>query len=340
MINLVQNEFIKLIGKKRLIVVTLIMAVLISMFTYAQFREAERARKRLGTTDWRVTLQQRIIESQNRLNGRQVSEEWRKQLQNRVVQQQYYLDHGINPAEPGAPTFVRVFLENSIQLFLPLMMLVIAADLVSSEHGMGTVKLLLTRPVKRWRILLSKYITLVLSVSVIILIFVALSCLISGLVFGFRGWAAPVLTGFTFETGVLNTSGVHLISQWQYRVGFSLVCFPCGSNFVIYAVCIDQKHGGRYGSDAGVPDLRSHFKQYGLFLGIRQVPLHGQLEINQLSGRYCPSYRRHVFGFFSHDIVYLGSGSIVGFLYALYQAGCILGNYSLNKYKYGFSAKK
>lgn len=96
------------------------------------------------------------------------------------------------------------------------MMLVIAADLVSSEHGMGTVKLLLTRPVKRWRILLSKYITLVLSVSVIILIFVALSCLISGLVFGFRGWAAPVLTGFTFETGVLNTSGVHLISQWQY----------------------------------------------------------------------------------------------------------------------------
>lgn len=39
MINLVQNEFIKLIGKRRLIVVTLIMAVLISMFTYAQFRE-------------------------------------------------------------------------------------------------------------------------------------------------------------------------------------------------------------------------------------------------------------------------------------------------------------
>jgi ABC-2 type transport system permease protein len=216
LINLVHNEMIKLIAKKRLLVVGLILGMLISMFTYAQFQEAERARERLGTEDWRTVLQQRIIDTQNRLSSSRISDEWRDQLKIRVTQQQYYLDHNINPSEPGAPTFVRGFVENSLNLLLPLMIMVVAADLVSSEYSQGTVKLLLTRPVKRWRILLSKYITLILSVSFIILLFGFLSYLISGLVFGFRGWTAPVLTGFTVEGGELSTAGVHLIPQWQY----------------------------------------------------------------------------------------------------------------------------
>lgn len=216
MINLVQNEMVKLIGKKRLLVVGLIISVLISMFTYAQYQETERMRERLGETDWRTALQQRIIDSQNRLSSSRISDEWKKQLEIRIAQQQYYLDHNINPSEPGAPTFLRGFVENSIQLFLPLMVMVVAADLVSSENSMGTVKLLLTRPVKRWKILLSKYIALVLSVSFIIFIFGLLSYLISGVVFGFSGWTAPVLTGFTVEAGELNTSAVSLIPQWQY----------------------------------------------------------------------------------------------------------------------------
>ncbi len=216
MINLVQNEMLKLIGKKRLLVVALIIGVLISMFTYAQAQEAERTRERLGDTDWRIALQQRIIDSQNRLSSSRITDEWKRQLEIRIAQQQYYLDHNINPSEPGAPTFLRGFVENSIQLFLPLMVMVVASDLVSSEHSMGTVKLLLTRPVKRWKILMSKYITLILSVSFIVFIFGLLSYVISGAVFGFSGWTAPVLTGFIVEAGELDTSAVSLIPQWQY----------------------------------------------------------------------------------------------------------------------------
>lgn len=216
MINLVQNEMLKLIGKKRLLVVALIIGVLISMFTYAQAQEAERMRERLGDTDWRIALQQRIIDSQNRLSSSRITDEWKRQLEIRIAQQQYYLDHNINPSEPGAPTFLRGFVENSIQLFLPLMVMVVASDLVSSEHSMGTVKLLLTRPVKRWKILMSKYITLILSVSFIVFIFGLLSYVISGAVFGFSGWTAPVLTGFIVEAGELDTTAVSLIPQWQY----------------------------------------------------------------------------------------------------------------------------
>lgn len=226
MINLVHNEMLKIVRRKKLIYVGFIIAVLVSLFTYAQYKEIERRIERVGSIDWRTTLQQQIIDTQNRITSSGISDEWKSQLQLRIKQQQYYLDHDINPMEPGAPTFTRTFVENSITLFLPLMVMVIAADLVSSERSAGTVKLLLTRPVKRWKILISKYFALILSVSVIIFLFGILSYLISGLVFGYNGWSAPIMIGFTSEAGELNTSAAQMIPQWEYLLmEFSLVWF-------------------------------------------------------------------------------------------------------------------
>ncbi|RDU38795.1 ABC transporter permease [Neobacillus piezotolerans] len=226
MTKLVHNEMLKLLAKKRLLVIAAIIAVLVSLFTYAQLRQVETQRERMGTSDWKTILQQQIIDTQNRLSSSRISEEWKKQLQVSLQQQQYYLDHNINPSEPGAPTFMRMFIENSIDLFLPLMVMVIASDLVSSEHSQGTIKLLLTRPIKRWRVLLSKYLTLCLAISAIVAIMGFLSYLISGLVFGYKGWGAPILTGFSAAGSTLDTSGVKLVDQWQYLLmEFGLVWF-------------------------------------------------------------------------------------------------------------------
>ncbi|CEG26985.1 ABC transporter permease [Bacillus sp. B-jedd] len=226
MIKLVHNEMLKLLAKKRLLVIAAIIAVLVALFTYAQLRQIETQRERMGTSDWKTILQQQIIDTQNRLSSSRISEEWKKQLQISLQQQQYYLDYNINPSEPGAPTFMRMFIENSIDLFLPLMVMVIASDLVSSEHSLGSIKLLLTRPVRRWRVLMSKYLTLCLAVSVIVAMMGFLSYVISGLVFGYKGWGAPVLTGFSASGSTLDTSGVKLVAQWNYLLmEFGLVWF-------------------------------------------------------------------------------------------------------------------
>ncbi|AKU28003.1 ABC transporter permease [Geobacillus stearothermophilus] len=216
MSKLVYNEMLKIVRKKRLWVIAAIIAVLVALFTYAQYRETEELRKRLGTTDWRTQLQQQIVDLQNRLQSPSMSEEWQKYLQIRLKQQQYYLEHNINPSAPGAPTFMRTFIENAIDLFLPLLVMVVAADLVSSEASAGTIKLLLVRPVKRWKILLSKYIALLLSVSLIMLMAAVLSYAISGLVFGYGGFRLPLLTGFVQQGEDLNTANVHMIPQWKY----------------------------------------------------------------------------------------------------------------------------
>ncbi|RFU66358.1 ABC transporter permease [Peribacillus saganii] len=216
MINLVQNEIMKLLAKKRLLVIAVIVAILVGLFTYAQMKSVETQREKLGTSDWRASLQQQIIDTQNRLGSSRLSDEWREQLQISMKQQQYYLDNNINPSEPGAPTFVRMFIENSSDLFIPLLVLVIASDMVSSEHALGSVKLLLTRPVKRGKILLSKYIALILAVSAIVAMTALISYFLSGLIFGYKGLNAPILTGFTVENGNLDTSEVRLVSQWKF----------------------------------------------------------------------------------------------------------------------------
>ncbi|WP_169082577.1 ABC transporter permease [Paenibacillus sp. PL91] len=215
MINLVQNEMTKLIGKRRFIIISIIIVVLLSMFSYAQVKQSESTRERLGTVDWRAELQQQIVDMQNRLSS---AGQWREQIQIQIKQSQYYLDHDVNPSEPGAPTFIRGFVQNSAELFLPLLVMIIAVDLVSSERSMGTIKLLLTRPVSRFNILLSKYIALILSVSIVIFLFGSLSYVISAIMFGNAGWSAPVLTGFSTHGGELDISGVRLVSQWQYII--------------------------------------------------------------------------------------------------------------------------
>lgn len=216
MINLVYNEMVKLAGKRRLLVVTMIITILISLFTYAQLKQAEENRERFGDVDWRIALEQQLQRWENRLADGRTPDDSTEEFRVRIEQQRYYLDNNINPSEPGAPTFVRGFVENGINLLLPLMMMIVAADLVSSEHSAGTIKVLLTRKVRRWRILLSKYLALILCVSIIITLFGLLSTLISGTVFGFKGWSAPVLTGFNVSEGLLDTSGVHMLPQWQY----------------------------------------------------------------------------------------------------------------------------
>ncbi|MBA4600820.1 ABC transporter permease [Thermoactinomyces mirandus] len=213
---LVYNEMLKILRNRRILVITLILLVLIPVFTYAQYRNSQEQIRQLGTSDWRTLLQQKIVDQQNRIASSRIPEEWKTWAKLNIKQQQYYLEHDINPGAPGAPTFLRKFIEQSTSLFLPLLVVVLAADIVSAEHSLGTIKLLLSRPVPRWKILLSKYMALGLGISLLMLLTALLGYVISGAVFGYRGWTMPVLTGFKVQGDQLVTQGVHLIPQWKY----------------------------------------------------------------------------------------------------------------------------
>jgi ABC-2 type transport system permease protein len=225
---LIHNETIKMLKKRRFLVIIIIIAVLIPVFTYAQMKVAESSRKQFGTTDWHVTTQTQIQENTNRLSSNRIPDEWKRYLKVEIKKLQYGLDHNINPSSPNGVTFTRDFIKFTISLFLPLMVVVVAADIVSSEQSTGTIKILLTRPVRRWKILMSKFITVILFISLIIFLTGVLSYVISGVVFGYGGWNMPVITGYQISGTELSTVNAHAVGQWLYLLmEMSLGWFSC-----------------------------------------------------------------------------------------------------------------
>jgi ABC-2 type transport system permease protein len=226
LLGLVKNECIKMIKKKRFYVVVLILLALIPMFTYAQMRVAQNTQKQFGTTDWRVATRQEVSDMTRRMNSPRMTEEIKRYIQVQIQIKNYYLDKDIDPTSPDGVTFTRKFAESAISLFIPLIVMVISADIVSSEHSTGTIKLLLTRPVKRWKILLSKLITLVLFNSLIVITMGALCYLIAGSVFGFGGWGLPQFIGFNSSLNDVDFTHVRPVSQALYLwMEFGLVWF-------------------------------------------------------------------------------------------------------------------
>ncbi|MEK4851317.1 ABC transporter permease [Paenibacillus sp. FSL H7-0756] len=215
LLPLIRNECLKIIKKKRFYIILLILLVLVPMFTYAQMRIAERSRDKFNS-DWRLEIQQQITDNQNSLGSDRIPEEWKSYRRIFLQQLQYYLDHDVNPKEPSGVTFTREFVNNSVSLFIPLLIMAVASDLVSGERTTGTIKMLLTRPVRRWKVLFSKMAALLMFVSLIVLSVFVISYLVSGLAFGYKGFNVPVFTGFQLSGDTVDMSKVHAVEQWKY----------------------------------------------------------------------------------------------------------------------------
>lgn len=74
-----------------------------------------------------------------------------------------------------------------------LLCIIIGGGIVSSEYSTGTIRLLMIRPVLRWKILLSKLIAVfIIGYGAIFLLF-ALNIVSSGMAHGFEGLSVPIL---------------------------------------------------------------------------------------------------------------------------------------------------
>lgn len=223
LIALIQNETLKLWLKNRFYVILMILIILIPIFTFAELKVVSNHAEHFS--DWRNRTLQQIADMENTLSSDRIPEEWKRGKRIAVQQLQYYVEHDINPSAPSGVLFTRTFLDNAISLFIPMLVLALCSDIVSGERTSGTIKMLLTRPVRRWKILLSKLCALTLFVSLTIAVTVILCYLISGFVFGYGGWTAPVLAGFKIQGAVVDTADVYAVPQWRFLLMSAGLCW-------------------------------------------------------------------------------------------------------------------
>ncbi|MBC2372171.1 ABC transporter permease subunit [Listeria booriae] len=115
---------------------------------------------------------------------------------------------------------------NGISMFLvALFSIVIASSVVASEFSFGTIKLLLIRPYKRWEILLSKYIVVMLYAVILALFTLLITYLISGVLTSFGSLTqdvSDIIPTYSENGDILNT-GLTAINALSTQLGFFLV---------------------------------------------------------------------------------------------------------------------
>lgn len=185
MILLVQNEIIKFLLKKKMILISILLLIFVALFSYGQKysydRNIERFEEISGGLeyDWKTLTSLRLNDLENRSNNDRIPAEVRASLDREIEQLNYFIENDIDPITPTAAKFSVSFVEQGISLFIPLLIVILAADLVSGEFSNKTIKVLLTRAVPRWKILLSKYIALIMMTTVVVLMVGIISTLVS-----------------------------------------------------------------------------------------------------------------------------------------------------------------
>ena len=108
--------------------------------------------------------------------------------------------------------FVCFVILQTLLIHVPLLVALVSADMIAGEANMGTLRLLITKPVSRTKLLLSKFFASAIY-AVILLIWIAiLGLFVSMLIFGTDG----LMNAKSYEIIILNGNDIF----WRYLCAF------------------------------------------------------------------------------------------------------------------------
>jgi ABC-2 type transport system permease protein len=192
-----------------------------------------------GKKDWRVTLKEEIKQVEGQINNTQINNEEKERLNIDLMTKKYLLDKDIEPEynsyDVTATKFIRDLFNILGVIFLAVGITIFSSDMVSGEYTPPTMKFLLTQPVSRGKVLLSKFIALTLSSSIIIVLIEIIVFLVVGFIFSFGNMDYPVAVGsrFVYDNAIASGMGqkvlkmvagsTTIIPMWKYLIQMFLL---------------------------------------------------------------------------------------------------------------------
>lgn len=110
-----------------------------------------------------------------------------EELDKKIKISWYAIDNNINYDKSHAKTSLNDTIQDNM-VFISIIAVIIAGGIVSSEFQKGTIRLLVVRPNKRWKILLSKFLALLALILGLTIITCGASFIIHGILYGFDNY--------------------------------------------------------------------------------------------------------------------------------------------------------
>jgi len=190
MINLIRNENMKLSHSiSTWIMMGILILIIVVVGLVSRFGGGTVAPK----GDWKaaITLQNQELEKSLAQPG--LPKIAKDSLTKEIQTNEYRLKNDIEPIKGDSLWgFVAGASDNLISL-IALFAIVMGGGIVANEFSGGTIKLLLIRPSKRYKILLSKYVSVIEYTLLMLLVLFAVSFLLGGTLFSFKGAGTPFL---------------------------------------------------------------------------------------------------------------------------------------------------
>lgn len=196
MLNLVKNESVKLLKRPSTYIMIALIVVGTILFGFlTQWLHSNS--KNDSNNDWKQGLQQDIELYEQEYEN--TNEEWYKNwMESQIAINQYRIENDIPPSYVDYSMWSFIDESSLMITFVGLFVIIIASGIVANEYSRGTIKMLLVKPYKRWKILLSKYITVILSLLFLLAILFITAAITGALFFGLGDTNAVYLT---YENG-------------------------------------------------------------------------------------------------------------------------------------------
>ena len=188
MINLIRNENMKISRRIStwIMVGALILIIIVAGLLY------RFAMPQGDSTGWKEDLTKQNQSSQTMINTAGIPQNTKEIYVKQIKINEYSIKNDIQPVQANT-LWGFVNLSSGFIMFISLFAIIIGSGIVASEFSGGTIKLLLIRPSKRWKILVSKYLTVILYALFMLILAFSFSFLLGGILFSFKGVNQPFL---------------------------------------------------------------------------------------------------------------------------------------------------
>lgn len=181
--------------------------------------------------DWLKDIENEVVKVEEQLASPELDEEEREDLE---VQRDDLQEMVTSNLEWNQPSTRESMIVDSygVMSLVTLLTIIASAGIVATEFSQGTIKMLLSRPVKRWKILMSKYATVLLFGLLLTAITYILSVVGAFIFFGPAEGKSILWSGAELEiTAVWGKSIYLMLLGFVNVIMISTLAFMLGSVF-------------------------------------------------------------------------------------------------------------